>query len=62
MEILNRKAKYEYHFLQKFEAGLQLLGTEVKSIRHGQANMTDAWCVFENGELYLKSFHISEYE
>ena len=62
MEIVNRKAKFEYHFLQSFEAGMMLKGTEVKSLRLGQANMSDAWCVFEHGELYLKNLHISEYE
>ena len=62
MEIVNRKAKFEYHFLQTFEAGMMLKGTEVKSLRLGQANMSDAWCVFEHGELYLKNLHISEYE
>ncbi len=62
MEIVNRRAKFEYHFLQSFEAGMMLKGTEVKSLRLGQANMSDAWCVFEHGELYLKNLHISEYE
>lgn len=62
MEILNRKAKYEYHLLQSFEAGMMLKGTEVKSLRLGLANMSDAWCIFEQGELYLKNLHISEYE
>ena len=62
MEILNRKARHEYHMLQKFEAGLVLKGTEVKALRLGQANMSDAWCVFDQGELYLKNLHINEYE
>jgi SsrA-binding protein len=62
LEILNRKAKFEYHLLQSFEAGIMLKGTEVKSLRLGQANMSDAWCTFEQGELYLKNLHISEYE
>ena len=62
MEILNRKARHEYHMLQKYEAGIMLKGTEVKSLRLGQANMSDAWCVFEGGELYLKNLHINEYE
>jgi SsrA-binding protein len=62
VEIVNRKAKFEYHFLQSFEAGMMLKGTEVKSLRLGQANMSDAWCIFEQGELYLKNLHISEYE
>ena len=62
MEIINRKARHEYHMLQKYEAGLVLGGTEVKSIRQGKANMSDAWCVFENGELYIKNLHIAEYD
>ena len=62
MEILNRKARYEYHMMQKYDAGLVLKGTEVKSLRLGLANMSDAWCVFEDGELYLKQLHINEYE
>jgi SsrA-binding protein len=61
-EIINRKAKYEYHLIQSYEAGLVLKGTEVKSLRLGLANMSDAWCVFEDGELFLKQLHISEYE
>ena len=62
MEILNRKARYEYHMLQKYDAGLMLKGTEVKSLRLGLANISDAWCVFEDGELYIKQLHINEYE
>jgi SsrA-binding protein len=61
MEILNRKAKYEYHLLQSYEAGIVLKGTEVKSLRLGLANISDAWCVFEDGELFLKQLHINEY-
>jgi len=62
MEIVNRKAKYEYHFLQKIEAGMLLEGTEVKSLRAGTANLNDAWCLFENGELYVKSMYIAPYK
>jgi len=62
MEIVNRKARHEYHMMQKYEAGLVLKGTEVKSLRSGLANMSDAWCVFEGGELYIKQLHINEYE
>lgn len=61
MEILNRKAKFEFQKLQSFEAGIVLKGTEVKSLRAGQANISDAWCVFEDGELYIKQLHINEY-
>lgn len=62
MEIINRKARHEYHMLQKFEAGMVLRGTEVKALRAGLANMSDAWCIFTDGELYIKNLHISEYE
>ncbi len=61
-EIINRKAKYEYHFLQSYEAGLVLLGTEVKSIKKGEANLKDAYCMFINDELYIKSMYIAEYK
>lgn len=60
-EIVNRKAKYEYSCLQKYEAGLVLLGTEVKSLKSGQANLSDAYCIFHRGELILKSSFIAEY-
>ncbi len=60
-EIVNRKAKFEYHFLQKYEAGITLVGTEVKSIKAGNANLKDAYCIFKNGELYIKSLYIAEY-
>ncbi|HUR31065.1 MAG TPA: SsrA-binding protein SmpB [Saprospiraceae bacterium] len=62
MEIVNRKARHEYHMMQKYDAGIMLKGTEVKSLRLGLANMSDAWCVFEGGELYIKQLHINEYE
>lgn len=61
--VTNRKAKFEFEFLQGFEAGLMLLGTEVKSLRKGEANLNDAYCLFnKKGELYLKSAYIAEYE
>lgn len=62
MEIVNRKAKYEYEFLLTMEAGLQLTGSEVKSVRHGDVNIGDAWCLFQDGDLYLKNLHIGEYK
>jgi len=62
IEIINRKATHEYHFIQLFEAGIQLTGTEVKSVREGKANLSDAWCGFERNELWIKNLHISEYE
>ena len=60
--IVNRKAKFEYQFVYTYEAGIQLLGPEVKSIRAGNANMTDAYCYFRGGELYIKNLFIAEYK
>jgi SsrA-binding protein len=62
IDIKNKRASFEYSFLEKFIAGIQLTGTEIKSIRAGQANISDAYCVFINGELYVKHMHIAEYE
>ena len=62
IEIINRKAKFEFHFLAEFEAGVLLLGTEIKSIRLGDVNMKDAYCLFKNGELLLKNLFIAEYK
>ncbi len=61
IEIVNRKAKFEFHFLDSFEAGIMLVGTEVKSVRAGEANLSDAYCYFLNGELWIKSLFIGEY-
>lgn len=62
LEIVNKKAKFEYHFLSEYEAGIMLLGTEVKSIKAGEANLKDAYCHFKDGELYLKSLFVGEYK
>ena len=59
--IKNRKAEFEYFLLTKFTAGLVLTGTEIKSIRSGKANIQDAYCSFENGELWVHNMHVSEY-
>ncbi len=61
-EIINRKAKFEYHFVQQYDAGIMLTGTEVKSLRLGNANLSDAYCLFKNGELFIKNMYIAEYE
>ncbi len=58
----NRKARHEYFVLEDFEAGIELTGTEVKSIRQGNVNLKDSWCSIENGELLIKQMHISPYE
>lgn len=59
--IKNKKAHHDYEFLEKFIAGIQLYGTEIKSIRLGKATIVDTYCLFINGELYLRGMHISEY-
>ncbi len=61
-EIINRKAKYEYHFHSKYEAGIVLQGSEIKSIRSGHVNLSDAYCLFVEGELFIKSLYIKEYD
>jgi len=58
----NRAAFHEYHILDKYEAGIALTGTEVKSIRDGKASLGDAFCIITNGELWIKNMHVSEYK
>lgn len=58
----NRKARHEYFVLESYEAGIELFGTEVKSIRAGAVNMKDSWCDIVEGQLTLKSLHINPYE
>lgn len=62
VNIKNRKASFEYSFLDTYVAGIQLVGVEIKSIRNGSVNLSEAFCVFQHGELYLKNTHISPYE
>ncbi len=62
INIVNRRASFEYSFLEKYVAGIQLTGTEIKSIRAGKANITDGYCLFIKNELWIKNMHISEYE
>lgn len=59
---LNKKAKFEYEFIEKFEAGIVLTGAEVKSIKYGKININDAYIKTKNQELFLVSAHISKYE
>lgn len=61
MDISNKAAYHHYFIEQRYDAGLVLSGTEVKSLRAGKASFNDAFCIFHNGELYVKSLHISEY-
>ena len=58
----NRKAFHEYFVLERYEAGIELAGTEVKSLRAGTVNMKDSYCTVKNGELFIRSMHISPYE
>ncbi|MDX9725365.1 MAG: SsrA-binding protein SmpB [Bacteroidales bacterium] len=59
--IRNRKAQHDYEFLEKYTAGIKLTGTEIKSIREGKAALTDSYCQFTGGELYIRGMHIAEY-
>ena len=58
----NRRARHEYFVLESYEAGIELVGTEVKSIRQGAVNLKDAWCSIDNGEIFVRGMHISPYE
>lgn len=59
---LNKKARHDYFVEESFEAGIELIGTEVKSLRAGQVNLRDSWCDISGGELFVKQMHISPYE
>ena len=61
INIQNKRARFEYELLDQFTAGLQLLGTEIKSIREGKAKIADSYCYIKEGELFIKNMHISEY-
>ena len=58
----NKKAYHDYFVEETYEAGIELFGTEVKSIRLGQVNLKDSWCDIDNGEMFIKGMHISPYE
>ena len=62
ISIKYRRASFDYFFLDTYFAGIQLVGVEIKSIRNGNVNLSESYCVFQNGELYLKNAHISPYE
>lgn len=62
IEIKNRRASFEFKFIQEFEAGIMLTGTEIKSVRKGAVNLNDAFCMIRKGELYVKNLFIAEYE
>ena len=59
--IKNRKASYEYHLMQTYTAGVVLTGSEVKSLRAGEANLGDAFCTVENDELFIRNLYIKEF-
>ncbi len=61
VKIKNKKASFEFFLLEKFIAGIQLQGTEIKSIREAKASIQEAYCSFESDELFVKNMHISEY-
>jgi SsrA-binding protein len=60
--VNNRKAGHEFHFLTIYEAGIQLTGTEIKSVRLNQVNLSDAYCLFLDDELFVRGMHIAEYK
>lgn len=61
-EIKNRKAEYEYFFVEHYVAGIELTGSEIKSIRAGNVNINDAYCFLKSREVFVKNMHISEYK
>ena len=62
MEILNRKAKFDYFIYDTYECGIVLKGSEIKSIRDGKANLKDSYAIIKNDELFILNMHISKYE
>ena len=61
VQINNKKASFEYEFLEQYDAGIVLVGTEIKSLRAGKASLQDAYCYFSGGELYLRGMNIATY-
>lgn len=62
VNIKNKRASFEYEFIETFTAGIQLTGTEIKSIRAGKASIIEGYCFIKNGELFIKNMYIAEYE
>ena len=58
----NKKAYHDYFVLEEYEAGIELFGTEVKSVRQGKVNLKDSWCNIVNGEIFANNMHSSPYE
>ncbi len=61
IRIKNKRASFEYFLIEKYVAGIELVGTEIKSIREGKANISDAYCTFRGGQLFVVGMHIAEY-
>lgn len=61
VQISNKKAAHDYEFLEEYDAGVVLVGTEIKSIRAGKASLQDSYCYFDKGELYLRGMNIAPY-
>ena len=61
VQVKNRKARFEYHFLDTYVAGIELTGTEVKSVRESKVSLQEAYCYFNRNELFVKQMHISPY-
>lgn len=61
IHIRNRRASFDYEFLEEYNAGIILTGTEIKSVRAGKASLVDSYCYFDKGELWVKGIHIAEY-
>jgi SsrA-binding protein len=62
INIRNKKARFEYHLEGIFQAGIQLSGTEIKSIRNGKASILESYCIYSSGEVWIRNMHITEYE
>jgi len=62
INIKNKKARFEYHIIDTFVAGIVLSGTEIKSIRNSKASILESYCVFENGEVWIRNMYINAYE
>ncbi len=61
INIKNRRASFDYEFIEEYNAGIILTGTEIKSVRAGKASLIDSYCYFDKGELWVKGIHIAEY-
>ncbi|GHV63446.1 SsrA-binding protein [Bacteroidia bacterium] len=62
INIKNRRASFDYEFIEEYTAGIILTGTEIKSVRAGKASLVDSYCFFNKGELWTKGIHIAEYK